>query len=75
MKQFVIDFFILFIGIIVIGIIFEPSDLPFQGIVRKEAFDLDFNGIVRAIVISLIYALIGAFIRRIFSKKCSKRSN
>ncbi|MBA9029306.1 hypothetical protein [Peribacillus huizhouensis] len=69
MKQFVIDFFILFIGIIVIGIIFEPSDLPFQGIVRKEAFDLDFNGIARAIVISLIYSLIGTFIRRIFSKK------
>lgn len=69
MKQFVIDYLIVFIGILVIGIIFEPSDLPFQGIVRKEAFDFDFNGIVRAIVSSLIYALISAFVRRLFSKK------
>ncbi|USK32564.1 hypothetical protein LIT25_18455 [Bacillus sp. F19] len=66
MKKFLLDFFILFMGIIVVGLIFDPSDFDSNEFIRSKAFDLDLNGVFLAIIMSVSYASIGAIIRRKF---------
>jgi hypothetical protein len=50
-KQFLIDFSVVFLGIILVGLIFDSSDFESHELIRAKAFDLNLTGVFLAIII------------------------